>query len=148
MCYNKYVKRERYLKMKKQIIYLDMDGTIADLYGIENWLERLRNEVEGLFLQCEPLITESELLVLFPNDIYELRICSMTPMNASKEYCVKVIEEKNIWLDKHFPSIKKRTYLEYGYNKNIRNSKNHILIDDNKTIRENYRGLALEPMWV
>lgn len=134
--------------MKKQIIYLDMDGTIADLYGIENWLEGLRNEVEGLFLQCEPLITEPELLVLFPNDIYELRICSMTPMNASKEYCVKVIEEKNIWLDKHFPSIKKRTYLEYGYNKNIRNSKNHILIDDNKIIRENYRGLALEPMWV
>lgn len=134
--------------MKKQIIYLDMDGTIADLYGIENWLEGLRNEVDGLFLQCEPLITESELLVLFPNDIYELRICSMTPMNASKEYCVKVIEEKNIWLDKHFPSIKKRTYLEYGYNKNIRNSKNHILIDDNKIIRESYRGLALEPVWV
>lgn len=134
--------------MKKQVIYLDMDGTIADLYGMENWLESLRNEVEGLFLQCNPLITETELLVLFPSDIYELRICSMTPMDASKEYCLKVIEEKNIWLDKHFPSIEHRVYLEYGHNKNLRNSKNHILIDDNKTIRENYRGLALAPMWV
>ena len=125
-----------------------MDGTIADLYGMENWLEGLRNEVEGLFLQCAPLITETELLVLFPNDIYELRICSMTPMDASEEYCLKVIEEKNIWLDKYFPSIEHRVYLEYGHNKNLRNSKNHILIDDNKIIRENYRGLALEPMWV
>ena len=134
--------------MKKQIIYLDMDGTIADLYGIENWLEGLRNEVEGLFLQCEPLITESELLVLFPNDIYELRICSMTPMNASKEYCVKVIEEKNIWLDKHFPSITHRVYMKYGNNKNLRNSRNHILIDDNETIRNTFKGKAFAPLWL
>ena len=25
-------------------IYFDMDGTIADLYGVENWLNDLRTE--------------------------------------------------------------------------------------------------------
>ena len=25
-------------------IYFDMDGTIADLYGVDNWLEMLINE--------------------------------------------------------------------------------------------------------
>ena len=32
--------------MKKQVVYLDMDGTIANLYGMENWLENLINEVQ------------------------------------------------------------------------------------------------------
>lgn len=29
----------------EKMIWFDMDGTIADLYGVENWLEDLRNEV-------------------------------------------------------------------------------------------------------
>ena len=34
-------------KMKKEI-WLDMDGTIADLYGVENWLEYIKAEDENL----------------------------------------------------------------------------------------------------
>ena len=30
--------------MKKQTIYLDMDGTIANLYGQKDWLKRLQSE--------------------------------------------------------------------------------------------------------
>ena len=134
--------------MKKQVVYLDMDGTIANLYGMNNWLENLINEVEGLFLECEPFITEEELLNYFPSEEYELRICSMTPLNATKEYCQVVINEKNQWLDKYFPSITHRVYMAYGNNKNLKNTVNHILIDDNETIRNSYKGLALFPMWL
>ena len=134
--------------MKKQIVYLDMDGTIANLYGIKNWLEQLENEVEGLFLNCEPFLTENELKNYFPTEEFELRICSMTPLNATKEYCQVVIKEKNEWLDKYFPSITHRVYMAYGHNKNLKNSVNHILIDDNETIRNSYKGLALFPMWL
>lgn len=136
------------MKENKKIVYLDMDGTIADLYGITGWLESLINEVEGLFLNCKPFITERDLLEYFPKEEFELRICSMTPKNASKEYCEKVINEKNEWLNKYFPSITHRVYLEYGTNKNLKNCKNHILVDDNKTIRDNFKGLALEPLWL
>lgn len=132
----------------KQIVYLDMDGTIADLYGMVDWLENLTNEVKGTFLNCKPFITEEELKSYFPSEYYELRICSMTPLNASQEYCQVVIEEKNAWLDKFFPSITYRIYLKYGTDKNLENSENHILIDDNDKIRENYKGLALFPMWL
>ena len=134
--------------MKKQIVYLDMDGTIADLYGIANWLEKLENEIAGLFLECEPFLTEQELQNYFPSDKYELRICSMTPLNATKEYCQVVINEKNQWLDKYFPSITHRVYMAYGTNKNLKNSVNHILIDDNETIRQSFKGLAFEPFWL
>ena len=130
---------------KKINVYLDMDGTIADLYGQENWLEMLINEKDGAFINCEPLTTEKVLLALFPTDKYTVKVLSMTPKNASKEYCEKVINEKNAWLDKYFPNITKRHYLPYGDNKNLKNSVNAILIDDNAKIRENYKGLALNP---
>ena len=131
----------------KKIVYLDMDGTIADLYSQENWLEKLHNEDEKVFIECKPLINEEKLFTLYPPQKYELRICSMTPKNATKQYCQNVIEQKNLWLDKFFPSIKKRYYLPYGKNKNFKNSKNCILIDDSAEIRNCYKGLALAPNW-
>ena len=132
--------------MKKRIsVYLDMDGTIADLYGQENWLEMLIAEKDGAFINCKPLTTEKVLFELFPAEKYEIKILSMTPKNATKAYCEKVIAEKNNWLDKYFPNITNRHYLPYGNNKNLKNSKNAILVDDNATIRKNFKGIALNP---
>lgn len=131
--------------MKKINVYLDMDGTIADLYGQPNWLEMLEAEADGAFIYCEPLTDEETLYKLFPTDKYEIKVLSMTPKNATAEYCERVKAEKNAWLDRHFPKIQKRFYLPYGNNKNLKNAKNAILIDDNKTIRDNFRGTAIDP---
>lgn len=131
--------------MKKTKIYLDMDGTIADLYGINDWLPRLQNEDSTIFLECQPLVSEDILLKKFPTNKFEIVILSMTPKNASKQYCNSVIEQKNKWLDIHFPTLSKRIYRKYGNNKNLKNSGNAILIDDNEIIRNNFKGLALNP---
>lgn len=133
--------------MRKQVVYLDMDGTIANLYNQPNWLERLNNEDKDIFKECEPMVEPEKLLSLYPPKAYELRICSMTPKHASAGYCKNVVAQKNEWLNQYFPFIKHRVYLPYGNNKNLRNSRNHILIDDNETIRNNYKGLALAPQW-
>ena len=131
-------------------LYLDMDGTIADLYGQENWLPKLRNEDKQVFKECQPLITETQLLndikKIFKEDI-EIVILSMTPKDASKEYCEQVKQQKNEWLDKFFPNLTKRIYRPYGHNKNLKNSSNAILIDDSEPIRKNYKGIALAPWW-
>lgn len=131
--------------MTKVKVYLDMDGTIADLYGIEDWLPRLRASDETIFLECAPLISEETLLAHFPQEKYEIRILSMTPLGASKEYCENVAEQKNAWLDKFFPSITKRIYRVYGHNKNLKGSENAILIDDSEPIRNSWRGTAINP---
>ena len=131
----------------KTVVYLDMDGTIANLYGIENWLARLRNEDSTIFTECETLISETALFELYPVEKYEIRILSMTPKKATKRYRMSVIAQKNEWLDTHFPHIKKRIYLPYGHNKNLKNSANKILIDDSEIIRNNFRGIALAPAW-
>lgn len=131
--------------MTKKVVYLDMDGTIADLYGIENWLPRLRNADKTIFLECEPMITEAELLKHFPTEKYEIRILSMTPLGASTEYCKNVAEQKDAWLNKFFPSLTKRIYKAYGHNKNLKNSINAILVDDSEPIRNSWKGTALNP---
>ena len=131
--------------MKKIKVYLDLDGTVASLYTEKNWLKRLRDEEEGLFLNLNPMITQEELFEKFPQEKYDIRILSMTPLGASKPFCEKVVEEKNAWLDEHFPALKKRIYKQYGHNKNLKNSANAILIDDNKAIRESWKGIALNP---
>ena len=130
----------------KKTVYLDMDGTIANLYGIENWLPRLRAEDKTIFLECEPMISEKELLKKFPSENFEMKILSMTPLNASENYCLDVINQKNEWLNKYFPSITKRIYKPYGHNKNLKNSKNAILIDDSEPIRNSWKGIAISPV--
>lgn len=131
--------------MKKTNVYLDMDGTIANLYGEKNWLEDLLAEKTAPFENAKPMVTENVLLAHFPKEKYEIKILSMTPKNATREYCKRVEKAKNEWLDKYFPSLKKRIYLPYGNNKNLKNSANAILVDDSEPIRENYRGTAINP---
>lgn len=131
--------------MKKVTVYLDMDGTIADLYGQENWLERLLKEEDDLFSTCEPMTTEETLYEFFPTDLFKIKILSMTPKDVSKTYCEKVITEKNAWLDRFFPTITDRHYLPYGNNKNFKNSKDAVLVDDSETIRKTFRGVAINP---
>ena len=132
--------------MTKTRVYLDMDGTIADLYGIENWLSRLHASDENIFLECKPMISENDLLKHFPEDKYTISILSMTPLGASEEYCANVTAQKNKWLDVHFPKLTKRIYKAYGHNKNLKNSANAILIDDSEPIRNSWEGIALNPV--
>jgi 5'(3')-deoxyribonucleotidase len=141
-----YIQKEREVRtMKKITVYLDMDGTIANLYNQPNWLDRLLAEDETPFTECEPMTTEENLFRLFPKDRYEIKVLTMTPKNATKEYCEKVIIAKENWLNRFFPNITTRIYKPYGNNKNLANAHRHILIDDNAEIRKNFKGLAINP---
>ena len=37
-------------------IWLDMDGTIVDLYGVDNWLEYIKAEDEKPYKIAKPLV--------------------------------------------------------------------------------------------
>ena len=51
-------KRERKEKegYRLKAIYFDMDGTIADLYGYQNWESKLRQEDVTPYRECQPLV--------------------------------------------------------------------------------------------
>ena len=126
--------------MKK--IYFDMDGTVYDLYGMENWLEMLRNEEKGAFTLGNALVNMDELKEVCLRLIakgYQIGIITWLPMGASLEYCEICTKEKREWAEKNMPYISEFYALEYGVPKQYapaKRAKEMWLIDDNKEVRE------------
>lgn len=126
--------------MKK--IYFDMDGTVYDLYEMENWLEMLRNEEKGAFTLGNALVNMDELKEVCLRLIakgYQIGIITWLPMGASLEYCEICTKEKREWAEKNMPYISEFYALEYGVPKQYapaRRAAEMWLVDDNKEVRE------------
>ena len=48
-------------------IYFDMDGTIADFYGVENWLDYLLAEKTFPYVSAKPLVDNNKLETILLN---------------------------------------------------------------------------------
>lgn len=117
-------------------IYIDMDGTIADLYGVSNWLEYLENEDITPYKEAKPLVNLS-LLARYLNKIQqsgkEIAILSWLSKSGSNEYNEAVAEVKRNWLAKHMPSVRWNEIIIIPYGepkKNYCRSPLDILFDD------------------
>jgi len=130
--------------MKK--IYLDMDGTIADLYGVENWLEDLIAGNERPYREAERLVEEEELAELVA-DGYELAIVSWLAKNSNKEYDRKVRNAKREWLKANYPNINftEIHIVKYGTPKSRVVNERGLLIDDEIPNRREWKGIAIDP---
>ena len=65
-------------------INFDMDGTIADLYGMENWLECLNNEDTTPYEVAKPLLRLATLARVL-NNLQKERIQSCGHYLAEQE---------------------------------------------------------------
>ena len=67
----------------------DMDGTLFDLYGVDNWLPQLRAEDASPYLAAKPMINFS-LLARYLNRIqragHKIMVVSWTSKESSPEY--------------------------------------------------------------
>lgn len=126
--------------MKK--IYFDMDGTVYNLYGMENWLEMLRNEEKGAFTLGKPLVDMDKLKRVCIELIgigYQIGIITWLPMGASLEYSEVCTKEKREWAEENMPYISEFYALEYGTPKQYapaRRAAEMWLIDDSKEVRK------------
>ena len=130
--------------MKKEI-WFDMDGTIADLYGVEGWLDMLLNENAKPYEIAKPLVNMRELAKVLNRLIekgWEIGVISWLAKNGTNDYNKKVANAKMKWLAKHLKSVRfaKIDIVEYGTPKQI--NRNGILFDDEKQNRENWLGIA------
>lgn len=122
-------------------IYLDMDGTIADLYAVPNWLKMLRAENPTPYIQAEPLVQLSALarhLNRLQRNGYIIGIISWGSKHATPEYDEAVAKAKNFWLNKHLPSVKfdEIHIVPYGTPKStVAREKNGYLFDDEENNR-------------
>ena len=130
-------------------IWFDMDGTIADLYGVENWLEMLIAENEKPYEIAKPLINLS-LLARYLNKIQaqgnEIGIISWLSRNSTKEYDAKVELAKREWLAKHLKSVKwnEIKIVSYGMSK-WEICKSGILFDDEEKNRKEWKEKSYKP---
>lgn len=128
-------------------IWLDMDGTIANIYAIEGWLEMLRNFDPAPYANACPLVRMCTLARLLNNrqrDGYNIGIISALSKVSNAEYDEKVINAKMDWLHKHLPSVHfdEMRFVPYTYCKNDVNKGNDILFDDEDRHLEAWTGTA------
>ena len=129
--------------MRKMIVF-DMDGTIADLYGVENWLTDLQNENTRPYEQARPLYDMNELrkvLKLLKARGWKIVVTTWLAKDGSKEYNKATAYAKKNWLAKHNFPYDEIHCIKYGTTKAncTRNKADfQILIDDNKKVRDGW----------
>lgn len=132
--------------MNKKINF-DMDGTIANLYGVENWLEMLVNNDPTPYEIAKPLLNMSVLaryLNRLTENGYEINIISWLAKNSNREYDEKVTNAKMRWLKAHLKSVQFTEINIVAYGTPKEEIGNGILFDDEEKNRKNWKGEAYD----
>ena len=134
--------------MKKEI-WFDMDGTIADLYGIEGWLDYLIKEDVYPYANAKVMLNFSlmaRLLNRLQKQGWKIGVISWTSKCGSENYNLAVETVKRAWLARHLPSVEwdEIRVVRYGTNKYMACG-GGILFDDEKGNRDSWEDMAYEP---
>ena len=131
-------------------INFDMDGTIADLYGVENWLDDLIASSPRPYEVAKPLLNLSALarrLNALQRQGYRIAIISWLSKSGTAEYNKAVTKAKIDWLTTHLASVRfdEIHIVEYGTPKqNFLHDATDILFDDEEKNRLAWTGNAYD----
>lgn len=130
-------------------IWFDLDGCIAGLYAVENWLDYLQNESTYPYEAAKPLLNFSmfaKLLRKLQNHGYKIGIISWTSKSGSEEYHNRVEYAKRQWLARHLPSVvwDEIRIVRYGTNKYL-SCGGGILFDDEERNRDSWEDESYSP---
>ena len=131
-------------------IFFDMDGTIADLYGVENWLDYLIASDALPYEIAKPLIRLNALariLNRLQKQGYKVGVISWLAKNSNTDYDEKVTKAKKEWLKKHLTSVNfdEIHIVKYGTPKQtFAKTENDILFDDEEKNRNDWTGKAFD----
>ena len=120
-------------------INFDMDGTIADFYGVENWLQYLMERNPLPYEIAKPLVNMSVLarrLNSLQRKGYKVNIISWLSKCSDNDFDNAVMVAKVRWLRKHLPSVHwdNINIVRYGTPKNTIGC--GILFDDEESNRK------------
>ena len=96
-------------KFTSKVINFDMDGTIANLYGVEGWLDDLENFRTRPYEQAKPLVNMrilGNLINKLQKKGYTVNIISWLSKANNTEYNRRVTMAKYGWLAKHLKAVK------------------------------------------
>lgn len=132
------------------IIYFDMDGTIADLYGVPNWCAHIDNGNATPYAQAKVMHNMTALAKAIHKaqaNGYRVGIISWLSKNGTPTYNAEVEIVKRKWLRKHLHSVQfdEIHIVPYGTPKSNFARPCDILFDDNEGIRKEWIGEAYPP---
>lgn len=142
------------MKNVKMVVF-DMDGTIADLYSVNGWLEMLRAFDPTPYIEAKPMWDMEELATVL-NCLrvvgIEVRIVTWLSMETTKEYDSAVRLAKREWLEQygfpfdHFHGVAYGATKADSVRRYLAENEGAILIDDNAKVREGWHlGEAIDP---
>lgn len=126
-------------------LVFDMDGTIADFYGVANWLEYLQNEDTTPYEVALPLYDMAylgALLIILKNQGWKVVITTWLAKDGTKEYNDRTRKAKLEWLEQYGFPYDEIHLVKYGTTK--ANCTRHIggyqvLVDDNEKVRKGWK---------
>lgn len=89
-------------------IWFDMDGTLADLYAVENWLPKLRAYDASPYADAVPMLrlcSLARVLNRLSRNGVHIGIVSWLSKDPDPAYGEAVTAAKLAWLAKHMPSV-------------------------------------------
>ena len=128
----------------QMVLVFDMDGTIADFYGVENWLTYLEEEKADPYEKAEPLYDMNklkEILLKLKKKGYKIVVTSWLAKDSSKDFSNRTRIAKLEWLEKYDFPYDEIHLIKYGTTKAncTRNLGGfQILFDDNEQVRNGW----------
>lgn len=127
-----------------------MDGCIADLYGVEGWLDDLISGNPRPYIEAKTLVNMIWLarrIHILQELGYKIGIISWLSKSSTPEYDELVTKAKENWLQKHLPSVNfdEINIVPYGTPKSKFACENDILFDDKLKNRLEWVGAAFNP---
>lgn len=124
-----------------KILVFDMDGTIADLYGVTDWLKSLQNNDPSPYYNANPLYNMdvlTDLLDALKSLGWRIVVTTWLAKGSNAKYDKMVREAKLAWLDKYYFPYDEIHMVKYGTTKANCTRKHggfQILVDDNDNVR-------------
>lgn len=131
----------------RKAINFDMDGTIANLYGVEGWLKCILARDVKPYAIAKPLVNLSALarvLNRLQREGYELNVISWLAKTTTAEYDEAVTATKKAWLAKHLPSVRWDNINIVAYGTPKQTLGTGILFDDEEPNRTAWTGKAYD----
>ena len=127
-----------------KVLVLDMDGTFVDLYGVQGWLEDLRNGNPRPYRVAEPMYDMDIfclVLKMLKAKGWRIAITSWLSKESTPQYDQMVRETKIEWLDIREVPYDEIHIVKYGTTK--ANCTRHlggyqVLADDNAMVRKGW----------
>ena len=131
-------------------IWFDMDGVMANLYGVPNWLEYLLKSDPKPYKVATPLVNMNMLALILnrlQREGWYIGIVSWLSKNATEDYNKAVTKAKKEWLKKHLSSVEwnEINIVPYGTPKQtVVSITGGILFDDEEPNRNSWIGEAYD----